>query len=119
MTPEEAKQAFEDLKSEGMDDEAILVALGKMYQNGDIEKDQLGALIHQLGYEFTEDFAGKSDEESKASVLEEKGGEQPTEESDEPEEPEDEEEESEEPEEDDEDDENEREYAKRNLFGLK
>lgn len=124
MTPEEVKSAFEELKSEGMDDNAILVALGKMFQNGDVDKDQLGALIHQLGYEFTEDFAAKDEEQSRKDALSGNGGEGEPEESDESDESDDEsEDESDEPEGDEEDDEEdeerEREYAKRHLFGLK
>ncbi len=69
MTPEEVKKAFEQLKEEGMDDNDMLVALGRMFQNGDITKDQLGALIYELGYEFTDEFASKSDEEAKNGLF--------------------------------------------------
>lgn len=114
MTAEEVKKSFEDLKSEGMDDNAILVALGQMFQKGDITKDQLEALIHQLGYEFTEDFAGKSEEEAKQSVLSEEESESESE--SEPEEEEEEEENESEESDEEEDDEDERKKAM-SLFG--
>lgn len=71
MTQEEVNKAFEELKSEGMDDNDLLVALGKMYQDGEITKDQLGALIDELGYEFTDEFSKMSDEDSKNNLFSE------------------------------------------------
>lgn len=68
MTPEEAKKAFEELKQEGMDEDDLVAALGKMYEKGDIEKDQLEDLLGLLGYEFTDEFKGLSDEESKKGL---------------------------------------------------
>lgn len=108
MTPEEVKKAFEQLKEEGMDDNDMLVALGKMFQNGDITKDQLGALIYELGYEFTDEFASKSDEEAKNGLFkdaDEKPEEPESDEKkdDEPEEPESEDEPEGKPEDEDED----------------
>lgn len=121
MTVEEVNKAFEDLKSEGMKDEDLLVALGKMYQDGEITKDQLGALIDQLGYEFTEDFAKMSDEDSKNNLFSEEEGEEPEEEGEEPkaeeEEPEEEGKEEEEPESEPEEDEEEEKKKAMSLFG--
>lgn len=122
MTPEEVKQTFEELKKEGMDDNALLVALGKMYQNGDITKDQLGALIYQLGYQFTEEFDSKPEDEAKEGMFQEEEGdeEEPESEEEEPEsedEPEEESEpEGEEEEEEEESEEDERKKAM-TLFG--
>ena len=73
MTQEELQNVFEELKGEGMEDEDIVVALGRMYEEGEITKPQLGALLDGLGYEFTPEFAEKSDEESKASLWEKDG----------------------------------------------
>lgn len=73
MTQEELQNVFDELKGEGMGDEDIVVALGRMYEEGEITKPQLGALLDGLGYEFTPEFAEKSDEESKASLWEKDG----------------------------------------------
>ena len=121
MTPEEVKKAFEQLKEEGMDDNDMLVALGRMFQNGDITKDQLGALIYELGYEFTDEFASKSDEEAKNGLFKDDDEKPEEPESDEKkdEEPEDKPESEDEPEEkpeDEDEDEDERGKAM-SLFG--
>ena len=70
MTPEEAKHAFDGLKSQGMSDDDLIVALGKMYEDGKLSKDQLGELLNQLGYEFTDEFKGLNDEDSKKGLWE-------------------------------------------------
>lgn len=74
MTPEEASKAFADLKAQGTSDEDLINALGQMFQDGKITKDQLGELLNQMGYEFTDEFKGLSDEDSKANLWEKPDG---------------------------------------------
>lgn len=75
MTAEEVKEAYEELKEKGMEPEEIGVALGKLYENGDITKDQLGALLEPLGYKLKPEFAELDDEEAKKKLWKSEGDE--------------------------------------------
>lgn len=75
MTAEEVKEAYEELKEKGMEPEDIGVALGKLYENGDITKDQLGALLEPLGYKLKPEFAELDDEEAKKKLWKSEGDE--------------------------------------------
>lgn len=65
MTIEEVKQAYEE---SGMSPEDIATALGKAFENGDIDKDQLGALLEADGFKLKPEFASMSDEEAKGKL---------------------------------------------------
>lgn len=80
MTPEEVKSAYEELKKEGMSEDDIAMALGKLYENGEISKDELGALLEPLGKQLKPEFKEMGDEEAKKSLWGEADGEEETEE---------------------------------------
>ena len=70
MTAEEVKQAYDELKSEGYDNDEIAVNLGRLYEEGKITKDQLGALLEPLGLRLKPEFASMSDDEAKENLWE-------------------------------------------------
>lgn len=74
MTPEELKQVYDNLKQEGKSDEDIVAGLGKLYEDGEIEKDELKAFIEPLGYEFTPEFDAMSDDEAPTDPKKAKEG---------------------------------------------
>ena len=70
MTVDEAKQAFEAMRAEGADDNAILGTLYRMFQDDKLDIDQLEALVNVLGYELTDDFKRMSPEDQKTKGWE-------------------------------------------------
>lgn len=68
MTEKELNEAIEELRSKGMTDEDIVAGMGKMFEQGEISKEELRALIAPMGYKFKADFEEKGDEESKESL---------------------------------------------------
>lgn len=68
MTVEEVKQVFDDLRKKGHDDKSILVALGKMFEDGEITKDQLVGFTEALGAEVDPEFAKMSEEEARTHL---------------------------------------------------
>ena len=71
MTIDEAKKAFDEMRAQGADDNAILGTLYSMFQDDKIDVNQLGALVNVLGYELTEEFKGMSPEDQKTKGYEE------------------------------------------------
>lgn len=71
MTIDEAKKAFDEMRAQGADDNAILGTLYSMFQDDKIDVNQLGALVNVLGYELTEDFKKMSPEDQKTKGYEE------------------------------------------------
>lgn len=65
MTIEEAKGAFDQLKAQGSDDNEILAGLYLMYQNDELNFEELEAFSNILGYEINDDFRNMSDEDKK------------------------------------------------------
>lgn len=65
MTLREAKQVIDEYLAQGETEEDIVGALYVMYQNDDINLEELEKLIGLLGYEFTEEFKNMSDEDKK------------------------------------------------------
>lgn len=65
MTLREAKQVIDEYLAQGETEEDIVGALYVMYQNDDIDLEELEKLIGLLGYEFTEEFKNMSDEDKK------------------------------------------------------
>ena len=51
MTEEEARQAFDEIRKQGADDQDILEFLYHLYHNKEINEHQLEALVDILGYE--------------------------------------------------------------------
>ena len=65
MTIEELQQGFEMLRADGYSDEDLLRISHRMYADGKIDLDTLETFCAILGYEFTEEFKNKSEEEKK------------------------------------------------------
>ena len=79
MTIDEAKKAFDEMRAQGADDNAILGTLYSMFQDDKIDVNQLGALVNVLGYELTEEFKGMSPEDQKTKGYEEEADNKPAE----------------------------------------
>lgn len=79
MTIDEAKKAFDEMRAQGADDNAILGTLYSMFQDDKIDVNQLGALVNVLGYELTEEFKGMSPEDQKTKGYEEEAENKPAE----------------------------------------
>lgn len=65
MTIDEAKKAFDEMRAQGADDNAILGTLYRMFQDDKIDVEQLGALVNVLGYELTDEFKQMTPEDQK------------------------------------------------------
>ena len=70
MTLKEAKQVIDEYLAQGETEEDIVGALYVMYQEDDINLEELEQLIGLLGYEFTEEFKNMSDEDKKTKGVE-------------------------------------------------
>lgn len=71
MTIEEAKKGFNELKAQGMSDEEIVAVLYLMFQNDEIDVEELGELVKVLGYELSDEFLAMSPEDQKTKGWEE------------------------------------------------
>ena len=70
MTIDEAKKAFDEMRAQGADDNAILGTLYRMFQDDKIDVEQLGALVNVLGYELTDEFKKMTPEDQKTKGWE-------------------------------------------------
>lgn len=70
MTIDEAKKAFDEMRAQGADDNAILGTLYRMFQDDKIDVEQLGALVNVLGYELTDEFKQMTPEDQKTKGWE-------------------------------------------------
>nr|DAI30447.1 MAG TPA: hypothetical protein [Caudoviricetes sp.] len=70
MTIDEAKKAFDEMRAQGADDNAILGTLYRMFQDDKIDVEQLGALVNILGYELTDEFKQMTPEDQKTKGWE-------------------------------------------------
>ena len=70
MTIDEAKKAFDEMRAQGADDNAILGTLYRMFQDDKIDVEQLGALVNVLGYELTDEFKQMTSEDQKTKGWE-------------------------------------------------
>ena len=75
MTMEDLKGLIEELKQEGNSEEDIVAGFYKMFQDDKINFEQLEALVHQVGWEITDEFRNLSDEDKKTKGFEEVEGE--------------------------------------------
>ena len=73
MTIEEGKKAIAELKSEGNTEEEILFGFYRMFQEDEIDINELEALTHLIGYELTDEFKNMSPEDQKTQGYEKKG----------------------------------------------
>ena len=70
MTIDEAKKAFDEMRAQGADDNAVLGTLYRMFQDDKIDVEQLGALVNVLGYELTDEFKQMTPEDQKTKGWE-------------------------------------------------
>lgn len=71
MTVEEMKKAISQLKAEGHNDEAILGAFYKMFQDDKLTLEQLDGIVNLMGYHLTDEFQAMSPEDQKTKGYEE------------------------------------------------
>jgi len=70
MTEVEMKQAIEQLKAENHNDEEILGAFFKMFQDDKLTSDELDGITNLMGYHFSDEFAALPDEQKKTMGYE-------------------------------------------------
>lgn len=70
MTVDEAKKAIEQLKAEGNDENAILGAFYKMFQDDKLTMEQFEAMVNLMGYHLTDEFKAMSPEDQKVKGIE-------------------------------------------------
>ena len=63
MTVEELNQVYDNLMADGASEEDILGMLYLMYQDEQINTNELEAMINVLGYEFSPEFKAMSEED--------------------------------------------------------
>ena len=73
MTVDEARNAIEELKAQGLSEEAIAASLYEMYKTDKLDIDQFGALVKLVGYDLSDEFMAMSDEEKKNQEIGEFG----------------------------------------------
>lgn len=73
MTVDEARNAIEELKAQGLTEEAIAASLYEMYKTDKLDIDQFGALVKLVGYDLSDEFMAMSDEEKKNQEIGEFG----------------------------------------------
>ena len=71
MTMEDLNGLIEELKQEGNSEEDIVAGFYKMFQDDKINFEQLEALVHQVGWEITDEFRNMSAEDQKTKGFEE------------------------------------------------
>lgn len=71
MTMEDLNGLIEELKQEGNSEEDIVAGFYKMFQEDKISFEQLEALVHQVGWEITDEFRNMSAEDQKTKGFEE------------------------------------------------
>lgn len=67
---DEINKAFDEMRAQGADDNAILGTLYSMFQDGKINIRQLGGMVNMLGYELTDEFKNMSPEDQKTKGYE-------------------------------------------------
>lgn len=71
MTIEEMKKAISELKAEGHEEEEILGAFYKMFQDDKLTIDELDGIVNLMGYHLTDEFKAMSPEDQKTKGYEE------------------------------------------------
>lgn len=70
MTEQELLEAIEELKQQGFSEDEFLLVFYTMFQNDDINLEQLAYLVDLFGYELTEEFLAMSPEDQKTKGYE-------------------------------------------------
>lgn len=76
MTTQEMQSAIEQLKAEGHDEETILGAFYRMFQEEQLTLDELDGVVNLMGYHLTDEFKAMSPEDQKTKGYEETGEEE-------------------------------------------
>ena len=66
MTVDEAREAIEELKAQGANEEEIAGSFYLMFVDGKLDVKQFEALVNLLGYHLTEEFLAMSEDEQKS-----------------------------------------------------
>jgi hypothetical protein len=69
MSPEELQKIYDDLRKEGHSEEELLVATGRMFEDGKINLNQLKGICQAEGWELDPDFAKITDEDEARKNL--------------------------------------------------
>lgn len=69
MTVQEMKSAIEQLKAEGHDEQSILGAFYKMFQDDKLTIDELDGIVNLMGYHLTDEFKNMSAEDQKVKGV--------------------------------------------------
>ena len=70
MTEQELLEAIEELKQQGFSEDEFLLVFYTMFQNDDINLEQLAYLVDLFGYKLTEEFLAMSPEDQKTKGYE-------------------------------------------------
>ena len=70
MTEQELLEAIEELKQQGFTEDEFLLVFYTMFQNDDINLEQLAYLVDLFGYELSEEFLAMSPEDQKTKGYE-------------------------------------------------
>ena len=70
MTEQEVLEAIEELKQQGFTEDEFLLVFYTIFQNDDINLEQLAYLVDLFGYELTEEFLAMSPEDQKTKGYE-------------------------------------------------
>ena len=73
MTVDEARDAIQELRAQGLTDEGIAASLYQMYKEDKLDLDQFGSLVKIVGYDLSDEFMAMSDEEKKNQEVGEFG----------------------------------------------
>lgn len=70
MTVDEMKQAISQLKADGHNDDEILGAFYKMFQDDKLDLEQLEGVVNLMGYHLKDEFKAMSPEDQKTKGYE-------------------------------------------------
>ncbi len=71
MTIEEAKEAIEEIKAQGDEDEDIIAVFYQMFVDDKLTLEDFERLLNAMDYELTEEFLNMSPEDQKTKGWEE------------------------------------------------
>ena len=70
MTAQEAREAIEEIKAQGFDEEEIVSTFYQMFIDDKLTLEEFGNLLEIMGYELTEEFLNLSPEDQKTKGWE-------------------------------------------------
>ena len=67
MTIDEIEEAIENLREEGMDDDALIGAVYMLFKEDKLNAEELRIVLNVMGYDLTEEFMNLPEEQQKDS----------------------------------------------------